>query len=156
MADIVFFEKPGCQGNARQKRMLLAAGHTVRPRDLLSEPWTPATLRPFFGDRPVTEWFNRNAPAVRDGRVVPERFDEAAALAALIANPLLIRRPLLQVGDRREVGFDAAQIDAWIGLAAASDDDRAPRDLEACRHTADTPSCAPHPAAQTCGCGHHG
>ncbi|MDR3515026.1 MAG: ArsC/Spx/MgsR family protein [Azospirillaceae bacterium] len=142
MAEIIFFEKPGCQGNARQKQLLRAAGHRIEARNLLSEPWTPATLRPFFGDRPVADWFNRNAPAVKDGTVVPERLDADAALALLIAQPLLIRRPLLQVGDRRETGFDAARIDAWIGLGQIPQ-----QDLEQCRHAAGTPPCPPAPAA---------
>ncbi|WP_372398480.1 ArsC/Spx/MgsR family protein [Azospirillum sp. HJ39] len=120
MADVTFFEKPGCGGNARQKAMLEQAGHRVIVRDLLSEPWSVATLRPFFGDRPVADWFNRAAPAVKSGEVVPEALDEAAALAAMLAQPLLIRRPLMQVGDRRDCGFETGRVDAWIGLGGAA------------------------------------
>ncbi|MBP2298156.1 ArsC/Spx/MgsR family protein [Azospirillum picis] len=120
MAEVVFYEKPGCGGNARQKAMLEQAGHRVIARDLLSEEWTPATLRPFFGNRPVAEWFNRAAPAVKSGEVVPEAMDEAAALAAMVARPLLVRRPLMRVGDRRECGFDTSLVDAWIGLGGAA------------------------------------
>jgi hypothetical protein len=54
------------------------------------------------------QWFNRSAPAVKSGEVVPEELDEPTALALMRDNPLLIRRPLLQVGDERRVGFDAA------------------------------------------------
>ena len=36
-----------------------------------------------------------------------------AVLAMMVADPLLIRRPL---GDRRQAGFDQAGVDAWIGL----------------------------------------
>jgi len=117
MATVIFYEKPGCAGNARQKRLLAEAGHTVVTRDLLSEPWTTESLRPFFGDRPVAEWFNKAAPAVKSGEIDPASFDEAAALEAMIAKPLLIRRPLMQVGDRRETGFEPALVEAWIGLA---------------------------------------
>lgn len=116
MAHVVFWEKPGCSGNARQRAALHAAGHQIEVRDLLREAWTPARLRPFFGERPVAEWFNPLAPAVRDGLIDPATFDEAGALAAMISAPLLIRRPLLQSGDTRMCGFDPAQIDAWIGL----------------------------------------
>ncbi|PWC78249.1 ArsC/Spx/MgsR family protein [Azospirillum sp. TSH64] len=116
MADVIFFEKPGCGGNARQKALLEQAGHRVVARDLLSEPWTPQTLRPFFGDRPVADWFNRAAPAVKNGELVPESMDEAGALAAMVERPLLIRRPLMQVGDRRDCGFETDRVDAWIGL----------------------------------------
>jgi nitrogenase-associated protein len=117
MATVIFYEKPGCAGNARQKRLLAEAGHTVVTRDLLTEAWTSQSLRPFFGDRPVAEWFNKAAPTVKSGEIDPASFDEAAALEAMIAKPLLIRRPLMQVGDRRETGFEPALVEAWIGLA---------------------------------------
>jgi nitrogenase-associated protein len=117
MATVIFYEKPGCAGNARQKRLLADAGHTIEPRNLLTEPWTAQSLRPFFGDRPVAEWFNKAAPLVKSGEIVPESFDEEAALEAMIATPLLIRRPLMQVEDRRETGFEPALVEAWIGLA---------------------------------------
>jgi len=120
MADVIFFEKPGCGGNARQKALLEQAGHRVIARDLLNEPWTAETLRPFFGDRPVADWFNRAAPAVKGGEVVPEAMDEATALAAMVERPLLIRRPLMQVGDRRDCGFETGRVDAWIGLGGVA------------------------------------
>ncbi len=139
MADVTFFEKPGCGGNARQKAMLEQAGHRVIVRDLLSEPWTPGTLRPFFGDRPVADWFNRAAPAVKSGEVVPEALDEAAALAAMVERPLLIRRPLMQVGDRRDCGFEIGRVEAWIGLGGAAP---AGGTMEGCLRP-DMPPCRP-------------
>jgi len=117
MAEVVFYEKPGCAGNARQKTLLEQAGHRLIVRDLLSTVWTDQTLRPFFGDRPVAEWFNRAAPAVKSGAVNPDALDEEEALALLLADPLLIRRPLMRVGDRRACGFDVDAVDDWIGLA---------------------------------------
>lgn len=44
MATAIFWEKPGCQGNARQKEILLASGHELDVRDLLTEPWTESCL----------------------------------------------------------------------------------------------------------------
>src|SRR5215213_10633494 len=79
MAEVLFFQKTDDVANAKQKTQLEAAGHTVVARDLLAEPWTPETLRPWFDDRPVEEWFNRFAPAVRSKAVVPSELDEAAA-----------------------------------------------------------------------------
>lgn len=135
MAVVVFYEKPGCSGNARQKALLEAAGHTVVAKDLLRTRWTRMSLLSFFEPLPVAQWFNRNSPAVKSGEIVPEEFDEATALALLQAHPLLIRRPLLEVAGVRSVGFDAAAIDAWIGLPGIAADD----DLEACRHGMDGP-----------------
>lgn len=145
MAAIVFYEKPGCAGNARQKGLLVAAGHTLAVRDLLREPWRPETLRPFFGDLPVAEWFNPRAPALRDGEIDPAGFDETAALAALIASPILIRRPLLQVGEEKRCGFDPPAIDRWIGLTPGGAAWRR-QDLESCAKgetNENAPPCPP-------------
>jgi nitrogenase-associated protein len=117
MAVIDFYEKPGCVGNAKQKRMLQAAGHQLRVHNLLTQAWTSSTLRIFFGDRPVAEWFNLTAPPIKQGDIQPDRLTPEDALALLVQQPILIRRPLLRVGDRYTAGFDLAEIDAWIGLA---------------------------------------
>ncbi|MDB9527243.1 hypothetical protein PN498_14685 [Oscillatoria sp. CS-180] len=117
MATVDFYEKPGCIGNAKQKRLLQIAGHTVRVHNLLTEPWTADRLRLFFGDRPLTDWFNPTAPAIKQGNLQPEKLTAGEALSLMIQHPILIRRPLLQVGDRYAAGFDLADIDAWISLA---------------------------------------
>ncbi len=116
MAKVVFYEKPGCAGNARQKAVLRQSGHELDVRDLLAWPWTADALRAFFGARPVREWFNAASPRVKSGEVKPENLDAGQALALMLADPLLIRRPLIEAGGRREAGFDATLVDAWIGL----------------------------------------
>ncbi len=128
MVQVIFYEKPGCINNAKQKALLWKAGHEVISHNLLKTPWTGQKLRPFFGDRPVTEWFNQTAPAVKSGEVIPEQTSPETALALMVANPLLIRRPLLQVGHNYQVGFDYATIDAWINLKS----DNPLEDLETC------------------------
>ena len=132
MATVDFYEKPGCIGNAKQKSLLQAAGHVLRLHNLLTESWTPKRLRPFFGDRPVVDWFNPTAPSITAGEVCPERVSADEALALMIEQPILIRRPLLQVGDRCVAGFDLAEVDAWIGLAPNSD---LSQDVQTCPHT---------------------
>ena len=142
MAHIVFFEKPGCGGNARQKALLQAAGHTLDVRSLLAEPWTPAALLAFLAPLPVADWFNRAAPRVKSGHVQPEALDAETALALLLAEPLLIRRPLMQAGGARMVGFDTAAVDAWVGLQPGT----APRKLEGCAASMGEP-CASQTSA---------
>jgi nitrogenase-associated protein len=140
MARVIFYEKPGCKGGTRQKVLLTAAGHEVITYNLLTEPWTVERLRSFFGDRPVKEWFNLSAPQIKSGEVVPEQLDEQSALFLMLREPLLIRRPLLQVGDRREVGFDVETLDAWIGLKPVDESLRAmseslmSQNLQGCAH----------------------
>jgi nitrogenase-associated protein len=131
MSKIIFYEKPGCINNTKQKALLQEAGHDLEVRNLLTEVWTPETLRPFFGDLPVSQWFNRTAPQVKSEEVVPEQLDEETALALMVENPILIRRPLIQVGDRQEIGFNLETINQWIGLQAKNDNFLS-QDLETC------------------------
>ncbi|EDX87746.1 nitrogenase-associated protein [Synechococcus sp. PCC 7335] len=137
MAAVDFYEKPGCIGNAKQKRFLWNAGHVLTVHNLLTEPWTPETLRPFFGDLPVSDWFNPTAPPITRGEICPQRIEADAALLAMVGQLILIRRPLLQVGDRKMAGFDLAVIDRWVGLAADSD---WKQDVQTCPRTASSSS----------------
>ncbi|QJD29186.1 ArsC/Spx/MgsR family protein [Methylococcus geothermalis] len=133
MALVHFYEKPGCANNARQKQMLREAGHELIVHDLLETPWRAEELRLFFEGRPVAEWFNRAAPRIKCGDIVPEHLDGEKALALMLDDHLLIRRPLMQVGERREVGFDADRVHAWIGLNPNRETPQT--DLESCRRT---------------------
>ncbi|MFU8788450.1 MAG: ArsC/Spx/MgsR family protein [Methylobacter sp.] len=116
MATVTFYEKPGCINNARQKKSLAAAGHQVVALNLLTEVWQPERLRPFFGKLSVRNWFNVNAPAIKYGDIDPDNLSEQEALALMLKDPLLIRRPLMQVGDSVMAGFDQQAVDQWIGL----------------------------------------
>ena len=118
MTHIVFYENPGCGGNARQRAALAAAGHTLERRNLLTAHWTRENLLAFLAPLPVPDWFNRAAPRVKSGEVRPEALDANAALALLLKEPLLIRRPLMQRSDNGQphVGFDTAAVNAWVGL----------------------------------------
>jgi nitrogenase-associated protein len=136
MATVVFYEKPGCVSNRRQKELLQAAGHQVIAKNLLSEVWHAERLRAFFGALPVQNWFNYQAPAIKIGQIKPEKLDEQRALDLMLDNPLLIRRPLLQVGDDLRVGFDSQLVDEWIGLT-----EQPAVDMESCHKTLAQASC---------------
>jgi nitrogenase-associated protein len=132
MATITFYEKPGCVNNTRQRSLLEAAGHRVIARNLLIEPWTCDRLRLFFADLPVPQWFNTTAPAITTGLVVPNGLDADIALELMVLDPLLIRRPLIEVGDQRWVGFDLAVMERWL----RPPDTQPHPDLETCPQSA--------------------
>ncbi|WP_138497020.1 ArsC/Spx/MgsR family protein [Nostoc sp. PA-18-2419] len=157
MARVIFYSKPGCKGGTKQRVLLTAAGHEVLAYDLLTEPWTVERLRSFFGDRPVADWFNRSSPRIKSGEIVPEKIEAQTALMLMLRDPLLIRRPLLEVGDRREVGFDVEKIDAWIGLNPVDESLREisenlmNQNLQGCAHGGDHN----HHHNEQGGCKHH-
>jgi nitrogenase-associated protein len=143
LATVIFYEKPGCGTNARQKRLLEAAGHTVVAKNLLSEPWTAGRLRGFFAETPVASWFNPAAPRVKSGAVDPEAIDASGALALMLSEPLLIRRPLIESGEQRCAGFDREPV---IGLLG---DSQGQGNLEGCsRPEAATPCPDPTKARE--------
>lgn len=116
MATVIFYEKPGCGNNTRQKVWLAASGHTVLAKSILTEKWTTERLLAFFGKLPVAQWFNPAAPRVKSGEVIPAELDEVEALELMLAEPLLIRRPLMEVDGVLRAGFDSDAVRAWIGL----------------------------------------
>jgi hypothetical protein len=115
VATITFFQKPGCRTNARQKQTLEAAGYTVVAKNLLAEPWTAERLRGFFGMTPVATWFNPAAPRVKSGEVDPQSIDAASALAIMLDDPLLIRRPLVEFDGQQCAGFDREPVLSLLG-----------------------------------------
>jgi nitrogenase-associated protein len=127
VAIITFYQKPGCGTNGRQKRVLEAAGHTVIARDLLIEPWSAERLRGFFDETAVSSWFNPAAPRVKSGEVDPEVTDAEAALALMLDDPLLIRRPLVEVDGARCAGFDREPVVSLLGRATEGDDEACSR-----------------------------
>jgi nitrogenase-associated protein len=139
MATVYFYEKPGCANNTRQKKLLADAGHQVVALNLLTEAWQENRLRAFFGDLAVRDWFNYSAPPLKYGEIDPDSLTEQQALTLMVQNPLLIRRPLMQVGDSLMAGFDQQAVDDWIGLKKVDTG----QDLESC----------PRPVSQT-SCGH--
>ena len=139
MATIVFYQKPGCGTNARQKRVLEAAGHTVVARNLLTEPWTAEGLRGFFGVTPVASWFNPAAPRVKSGEIDPATIGAAAALVVMLDDPLLIRRPLVEMDGKRCAGFDREPVTSLL-------DDPGDQDIEACSRPEAATPCPESPS----------
>lgn len=138
MACIIFYEKPGCMNNTRQKQLLQASGHEVIACNLLTEPWTTERLQSFFQGLPLEKWFNPAAPRIKQKEVVPTNLSESEALALMLEDPLLIRRPLMVCEGQSKVGFDLAEVNAWVGL----DQQDTSLDMQTCRKTPSDNPCA--------------
>ncbi|MES9935142.1 MAG: ArsC/Spx/MgsR family protein [Sedimenticola sp.] len=105
MSPLIFYEKPGCIGNQQQKILLESFGCKLDVRDLLSEPWSKERLHAYFSDTPVSEWFNLSAPQIKKGWIDLHDLEEGQALNLMLAEPILIRRPLLELGELKQAGF---------------------------------------------------
>jgi nitrogenase-associated protein len=120
MAELVFYEKPGCIGNLRQQKLLRSQGVAFVVRDLINENWSVQRLRPYFEDKPVMQWFNTTAPRVKSGEFSIEALSEAEALSLMVDDPILIRRPLLEWGDLRQSGFETGSVLNALGVVLSS------------------------------------
>ena len=135
MATVLFYQKPGCGTNARQIRALEAAGHQVIAKNLLAEPWTAPELLTFFGDTPVASWFNPAAPRVKAGEVDPMESEPTSAVALMLDDPLLIRRPLIEANGARCAGFDREPVLSLLGRDSRGD-------LQGCTRPEAMPRCS--------------
>jgi nitrogenase-associated protein len=116
MATILFYEKPGCKNNIRQKAMLELSGHKVEAVNLLEYPWSKEELEEYLGEKPVAECFNPAAPAIKSGEINPLDFTRNEAIALMLQEPLLIKRPLIKIGSHRFQGFDTSALRHLISL----------------------------------------
>lgn len=107
---VVFYEKPFCAANAKQKQILRQSGCTLIERNLLEHGLEADSLRSFMGDKKVADWFNPAAPAIKNGEISPESLNENEAMELLMSNPILIRRPLMIIGTEKVCGFDEKRV----------------------------------------------
>lgn len=112
---IIFWEKPGCMGNARQRALLATGGHEIEVRSLPGHAWTRDELSPFLEGLAVPDWFNRGARRVKEGDIDPDAMDSETAYSVLLADPILVKRPLLEIAGHKKLGFDLEWIESKVG-----------------------------------------
>ncbi|TLU87974.1 MAG: arsenate reductase family protein [Chlorobium sp.] len=140
MATVLFYEKPGCINNTRQKAMLESSGHIVECINLLEYPWSKEELEQYLGTKPVSECFNLAAPTVKSGEIDPFSFMREDAIALMIEEPLLIKRPLMKIGNHYLQGFDITSLSTLISLepiecGEQGEQSSALMDMNTCPHT---------------------
>lgn len=142
MAHIVYYTKLGCMTAAKQIKLLADSGHQVDVRDLLAHEWTKEELLSYFGKMPVSEWFNVKSPRVKSGEIDPDAYCADQALELMLADHLLIHRPMMAAGGRRVCGFDPEQVHAWVGLGETLYQRAAGEDFVSCSQpAANVPRC---------------
>jgi len=114
---ILFYEKPGCSTNAKQKQSLRDAGCMIITRNLLQHNMDESELLAYLEKRPYVEWFNPNAPVIKNGELDPHKLSAQKALTLLLNDPILIRRPLMNVEGERMCGFDTQALETVLGIS---------------------------------------
>lgn len=122
MSAIKFYQKMDCINNGKQKKILEDAGHKVESINILESKWTKPLLEKFFVGKEIKDCFNYTAPAVKKGEIDPEKLGRAEALEMMIANPIFIKRPLVEVDGLFIQGFNDPRLEKYKGSWAANED----------------------------------
>ena len=122
MAFIQFFEKPGCINGEKQKRILIDAGNILDCVNILEHPWSREELTPFVAGKEPSLIMNHTAPAIKKGAIVPADLEYDEAIALMIENPILIKRPLIRVDGLSIQWFTDERLVPYLGSWDGRDD----------------------------------
>lgn len=113
------YHYPGCSTCRRALRWLDDRGIAHRAIHIVEQPPSAGTLRRLWerSGMPLRKLFNTSGRAYRQGGWAARlgTLDDEEALAALAADGMLIKRPLVDAGDRVLVGFREADFEAALG-----------------------------------------
>jgi nitrogenase-associated protein len=114
--NFIFFEKSGCGGNVRQKELLKKHNITFEVKDLLNTKWSYEDLVGYFEGLEIVDMFNSFAPQVRDKEIDITKLSKDEAINLMIKNPILIKRPLMQINGVKICGFDIDKINELLNI----------------------------------------
>ena len=116
-----FYEKTGCSGNARQKELLKSYGINFEVKSLLDTKWSYEELSAYFEDLSVEEMFNPFATQIKAGEINIKNLSKDEAINLMIKNPILIKRPLMEINGNKICGFDVEKINKILNLKIDTD-----------------------------------
>lgn len=114
--NFTFYEKTGCSGNAKQKELLKNHNISFSVKSLLDTKWSKETLSQFFEGLDINEIFNPFAPQIRDKEIDITKLSKEEAINLMIKNPILIKRPLLDINGVKICGFDIEKINKLLNV----------------------------------------
>lgn len=125
---VVFYEKKGCGGNARQKELLHKAGVEFEVRDILNTVWTKELLEAFFEGLSVENIFNMSALKIKNHAIDITKVSKEEAILLMLKEPILIKRPLLEINQKKICGFDIEAINTLLNISMPK-----PKDINECK-----------------------
>lgn len=124
---VIFYEKTGCNGNHRQKELLKSYGISFEVRSMLDTKWDKSTLEAFFEGLNIKEMINPFAPQLKDTNFHLNSYTKEELIERMIKEPILIKRPLLEVGEVKLCGFDIETLNSLLNIKMPI-----PKDINAC------------------------
>ncbi len=114
--NFTFYEKTGCSGNAKQKELLKSHNISFSVKSLLDTSWSKESLGEFFKGLDTKDIFNHFAPQIRDKEIDISKLSKDEAIELMIKNPILIKRPLLDINGVKVCGFDIEKINELLNV----------------------------------------
>jgi regulatory protein spx len=102
----VLYFKRGCTSCEKGRAWLAEHGITVREREIFKQPLSAAEIEDVIGPRPVTDVLSTRTTEYKARGLDQGTHSDAELLRQMEAEPRLLRRPLLQMGEHLLVGFD--------------------------------------------------
>jgi arsenate reductase (glutaredoxin) len=114
--EILFYEKTGCMGNAKQKKLLSDYGIKFKILSLLDTKWNFENLSDFFNGLTKDEIINPFAPSEELEKIDILSISKDDLINYMIKHPILIKRPLISIGEVKICGFDIPKINSALKL----------------------------------------
>ena len=111
---VVFYEKTGCAGNKRQKELLMKNGISFETKSLLDTVWDYSSLNSFFENLKKEEMINQFAPQIKNELLDIDSLSKEELVELMCENPILIKRPLLEIGNTKICGFDIEKVNQLL------------------------------------------
>jgi arsenate reductase-like glutaredoxin family protein len=77
----------------------------VTERDFFKEPFTKVELEKLIGDRPIAEFISTRAKSYKSTGWDNKPPTKKQAIAAMLKDPTLLRRPILVIGKTLVIGW---------------------------------------------------
>ena len=86
-------------------------GITLDERDFFKDPFTESEFRILIGSQSPADFFSWRSPSFKKLNMDKNRLDSDDLIRLMIAEPKLIRRPLIKIGDEVVLGTNQKGID---------------------------------------------
>lgn len=107
---MILYGIPTCDTCKKALKALRDAGHEVTFRDLRAEPLTEAEWAPIVVEL-GSNLINKASPSYRSFN---DYLKASETEAQLLANPTVMKRPLIRDGAKMTLGWDGAAQAAWL------------------------------------------
>lgn len=106
MITLSFYEDTNKMLYQSEKGRLRTIGYNLDVRDIYAENWSGSSLRAYFGNKPIIDWFNPERLDVIYQNEDLSRLSAQKALLMMVIDPSFIKTPLLRIRNECFSGID--------------------------------------------------